>query len=194
MQLTVHCWFSTLCHSTNLIGPYSHVSRGMACRVIVVCCLVPLLPCHAVLFSAVWCRLVQSRSVLCRVVSCLVVSCYLVLCCAVSSHAVSCRAVPCRTVSLCTCSSFIKHSLSTFSFYSFIFPFSCFVFILHRQKNCSVFSSLILYFVFIVLQQAIYYNFELFRIREKQIPVDNLEMKGKIQVVLLSVVSPLSHP
>jgi len=27
--------------------------------------------------------------------------------------------------------------------------------------------------------QGIYYNFELFRIREKQIPVDKVECKGK---------------
>ena len=28
--------------------------------------------------------------------------------------------------------------------------------------------------------QGIYYNFELFRIREKQIPVDKVECKGKV--------------
>lgn len=148
-----------------------------------------------------------SCSLLCDVALCSLIPCCAVLSHALSSHAILFCAVPCRLMlsravpchaALCLCVHALHSSsilsLSTFSFYSFIFPFSCFVFILHRQTNCSVFSSLILYFVFIVLQQAIYYNFELFRIREKQIPVDNLEMKGKIQVVLLSVVSPLSHP
>lgn len=42
------------------------------------------------------------------------------------------------------------------------------------KYTCRVFSSYMLYFL-----QGLYYNFELFRIREKQIPVDKVEVKGK---------------
>lgn len=41
------------------------------------------------------------------------------------------------------------------------------------KYTCRVFSYM-LYFL-----QGLYYNFELFRIREKQIPVDKVEVKGK---------------
>lgn len=155
-------------------------------------------PSLAVPCCLVLCCVMSPCAVSFRAVPCCLMPCRLMLSCSVLCRVVSCCLVPCRAMPHCVFVYMLfihqAFSLSTFSFYSFIFPFSCFVFILHRQTNCSVFSSLILYFVFIVLQQAIYYNFELFRIREKQIPVDNLEMKGKIQVVLLSVVSPLSHP
>lgn len=42
------------------------------------------------------------------------------------------------------------------------------------KYTCRVFSYM-LYFL-----QGLYYNFELFRIREKQIPVDKVEVKGKL--------------
>ena len=161
-------------------------------------------PSLAVPCCLVLCCVMSPRAVSFRTVPCCLMPCRLVLSCSVLWRVVSCCLVPCCAMPHCLCvralhsSSILSLSLLlAFIVLYFLFPVvysSCFVFILHRQKNCSVFSSLILYFVFIVLQQAIYYNFELFRIREKQIPVDNLEMKGKIQVVLLSVVSPLSHP
>lgn len=45
--------------------------------------------------------------------------------------------------------------------------------------NYRVFSSYMLHSDFFFLQ-GLYYNFELFRIREKQIPVDKVEVKGKL--------------
>lgn len=41
--------------------------------------------------------------------------------------------------------------------------------------------------IILITLQGIYYNFELFRIREKQIPVDKVECKGKKLIFIVLV-------
>lgn len=49
-----------------------------------------------------------------------------------------------------------------------------------KSQNVELQSVFFLHVTFWFFLQGLYYNFELFRIREKQIPVDKVEVKGKL--------------